>query len=232
MKRDEAIEWLKEMKDTIELYNALSNSYTFDKFPQAIDMAISALEKPNYETDTEVRLVVTDRHKDKVVLFDAFGEEEYLPKCVLEQIRWERDTALETLEDHGIGFGQRADLMSHEEAWSATNRENVQKCVNKSHEKCDLISRAKAIEWLERCAKSDCDDCKYDAMPIEWCSEKMLECVEAIKAEPVSAEPFVRCWACKWFFREYTTDADTGMCDVHGQVMRESDYCSWAERRE
>ena len=43
MTREEAIEWLKTMKDTIELYNDLSKSYTFDKFPQAIDMAISAL---------------------------------------------------------------------------------------------------------------------------------------------------------------------------------------------
>ena len=44
MTREEAIRWLKDMKDTIELYNSLSNSYTFDKFPQALDMAISALK--------------------------------------------------------------------------------------------------------------------------------------------------------------------------------------------
>ena len=43
MTREEATRWLKEMKDTIELYNDLSKSYTFDKYPQAIDMAISAL---------------------------------------------------------------------------------------------------------------------------------------------------------------------------------------------
>ena len=48
MTREEAISWLKEMKDTIELYNDLSKSYTFDKYPQAIDMAISAL---HFEAD-------------------------------------------------------------------------------------------------------------------------------------------------------------------------------------
>jgi hypothetical protein len=45
----------------------------------AHNMAIEALSKPNYESDTEVRLAVTDRNKDKVVLWDAFGEVEYYP---------------------------------------------------------------------------------------------------------------------------------------------------------
>ena len=72
MTREEALQWLKEMKDTIELYNDLSKSYTFDKYPQAIDIAISALS-------------------------------------VIEQTKWERDTALATLEEHGIGLGQRAE---------------------------------------------------------------------------------------------------------------------------
>lgn len=45
----------------------------------AISMAIGALSKPNYESDTEVRLAVTDRNKDKVILWDAFGEVEYYP---------------------------------------------------------------------------------------------------------------------------------------------------------
>lgn len=50
-----------------------------DIWNEALDMAIEALSKPNYETDTEVRLAVTDRNKDKVVLWDAFGEVEYYP---------------------------------------------------------------------------------------------------------------------------------------------------------
>ena len=46
---------------------------------QALNMAIEALSKPNYETDTEVRLAVTNRKKEKVILWDAFGEVEYYP---------------------------------------------------------------------------------------------------------------------------------------------------------
>lgn len=35
--------------------------------------------EPNYETDTEVRLWVTNRKKEKVILWDAFDEVEYYP---------------------------------------------------------------------------------------------------------------------------------------------------------
>jgi hypothetical protein len=30
---------------------------------------------------------------------------------VFEQVKWERDTALKTLEEHGIGLGQKADVV-------------------------------------------------------------------------------------------------------------------------
>ena len=80
MTREEAIFILKE-----DVKNAC-----WPMYQDALDMAISALNATNYETDTEVRLAVTDRHKDKVVLFDAFGEVEYLP----------------------------SEPMSHEEAWA------------------------------------------------------------------------------------------------------------------
>ena len=30
---------------------------------------------------------------------------------VFEQVKWERDTALQTLEEHGIGLGQKADVV-------------------------------------------------------------------------------------------------------------------------
>lgn len=45
-------------------------------------MAIETLSQPNYETDTEVRLAVTNRKKEKVILWDAFGEVEYVPSAV------------------------------------------------------------------------------------------------------------------------------------------------------
>lgn len=74
MTREEAIDNLQDLWN--EVYNEDSDGYDY---AQAIDMAIEALSKPNYETDTEVRLAVTNRNKDKVVLWDAFGEVEYYP---------------------------------------------------------------------------------------------------------------------------------------------------------
>lgn len=47
---------------------------------KAIDMAIEALKANNVETDNIVRISVADRKKDKVILYDAFGENEYYPK--------------------------------------------------------------------------------------------------------------------------------------------------------
>ena len=72
MTRAEAVKCLIYIKQRAMLPNFVDSV-------EAIDMAIEALSKPNYETDTEVRLAVTDRNKDKVVLWDAFGEVEYYP---------------------------------------------------------------------------------------------------------------------------------------------------------
>lgn len=70
MKREEATDVLKTLQGMYRV-----NTYV----AEALDMAIEALSKPNYESDTEVRLACTDRNKDKVVLWDAFGEVEYYP---------------------------------------------------------------------------------------------------------------------------------------------------------
>ena len=40
---------------------------TIKMVEDALDMAIEALSQPNYETDTEVRLAVTNRKKEKVI---------------------------------------------------------------------------------------------------------------------------------------------------------------------
>ena len=195
-------------EEAIQRLNLLKGSFCVDT-ETALDMAISALSKPNYETDTEVRLAVVDRHKDKVVLFDAFGEEEYLPKGVLDQIRWERDTALETLEDHGIGLGQRADLLSHEEAW-------------KRIEQTDLISRADALNL-----SCHLEGRESDNEIIRLCFETY---VNHIKALP-SAEPTViRCKDCKMYDPKYTDreyDCPIGLYAVYG-----NDFCSHAEMAE
>ena len=58
---------------------------------QALNMAIEALSKPNYETDTEVILMVTNRKKEKVVLWDVFGKVEYYPIEALKRGESEKE---------------------------------------------------------------------------------------------------------------------------------------------
>lgn len=69
----------KEAAEMIQDDIRKHHDYLSGKYRKALRMAIEALSKPNYESDTEVRLAVTDRNKDKVVLWDAFGEVEYYP---------------------------------------------------------------------------------------------------------------------------------------------------------
>ena len=86
MTREEAIQWLKEMKDTIELYNDLSKSYTFDKYPQAIDMAISALHfeadcrscmwREKYEEQTEPSDLISHEEAWKQIESDLISRAE------------------------------------------------------------------------------------------------------------------------------------------------------------
>ena len=78
MTREEAISLLHDMKDTYDEIHENTNYEIGYEQMTALDMAIEALSKHNYETDTEVRLAVVNRHKDRVILFDPFGEEEYL----------------------------------------------------------------------------------------------------------------------------------------------------------
>ena len=107
MTRDEAVLVLKwYQKRAVSIY------HNDKEDTEAFDMAISALSKPNYETDTEVRLAVTDRHKDKVVLFDAFGEVEYLPtEPMTHEDAWKRI--------------EQTDLISREDAINAFDENYV-----------------------------------------------------------------------------------------------------------
>lgn len=83
MKREEAINFWKfryeNAKDYTDPHWEAQERREHREYVEALRMAIEALSKPNYESDTEVRLAVTDRNKDKVVLWDAFGEVEYYP---------------------------------------------------------------------------------------------------------------------------------------------------------
>ena len=118
-----------------------------------------------------------------------FGDEEVLEALdvaisalsVIEQTKWERDTALATLEEHGIGLGQRAepkDLISRAEAMNAFERGEVyhadtiadilsdlpscHNCIE-----CESVSAERVGEWIP---KEDyggfdyyqCSNCKED----------------------------------------------------------------------
>ena len=75
MKRKEAKDILYEWQQSMVKHGVPLDTSKV----QALRVAIEVLSKPNYETDTEVRLAVTKRNKEKVVLWDAFGEVEYYP---------------------------------------------------------------------------------------------------------------------------------------------------------
>ena len=62
MERAEAIEQLQNCKDLIKQDG---QDYLDERDFPLLDMAIEALSKPNYETDTEVRLAVTNRKKER-----------------------------------------------------------------------------------------------------------------------------------------------------------------------
>lgn len=135
MTRDEAIERLKNMA---WLYGSNEREQNIE----AIDMAISALSKPNYETDTEVRLVVTDRHKDKVVLCDVFGEVEYLPvNKTISALSTETDTLTATNVEKVQNCGTQ----------NIEKVQNYDKCTDSNHAKVptDLMSHEEAWEQIE-----------------------------------------------------------------------------------
>ena len=144
----------------------------------ALDMAIEALKEAemrekfkgaNLETDTEVRLAVTDRHKDRVILYDAFGEVEYAPIVRCKDCRY-KNAFSDCTNTYGIWDKQVADddfcsraeskadnaenpnLMSHEEAWGQIETHDIRtethECVKETHDS-DLISRADAIERIK-----------------------------------------------------------------------------------
>lgn len=95
MTREEAITLLEEIQKHPPVW-----VWEIEELAKTIDMAIEALSKPNYETDTEVRLAVTDRNKDKVVLWDAFGEVEYYPNGEINCVKCPH--YYETEDDTGV----------------------------------------------------------------------------------------------------------------------------------
>ena len=71
-------------------------------------------------------LIDSDRIQALRVAIEALREPsgETVSKGVYLQTKWERDTALQTLEEHGIGLGQKADRPQGEWNPYYTKREN------------------------------------------------------------------------------------------------------------
>jgi len=149
MTREEAIQRLKANRD----------SFYFPETIEALDMAIEALSKPNYETDTEVRLAVTDRNKDKVILWDAFGEFEYYPIEALQTDAVSRE------DYHNLVTASndidRA-LREYQEAEENGNLVKVVRCKDCRHkEHChETVAHTKDHEGFK----------EHWSEPIEWCS--------------------------------------------------------------
>ena len=163
MTREEAIKHLSEWMDE-KMWRCFG---TIDR--EAISIAIEALSKPNHETDTEVRLAVTNRKKEKVILWDAFGELEYYPiKALSEPINCVKcKHYYETEDDTDVHGYCRMDT---------------------AH--TDLISRADAIEAFglsEKTRKYGGDHSGYDTM-LKYEIQDVLENLPSADAEwiPVS----------------------------------------------
>ena len=233
MTRDEAIDILKGYK-----HYAVGIEHNGESHTKAFDMAITALSKPNYETDTEVRLVVTDRHKDKVVLFDAFGEVEYLPtEPMTHEEAWKqtdlisRDMLVSKLKRRKKFF---IDAWGSFHLLSITDRARVDEldaCIAEitnaptiaekhqlseetpTNTPTDLISRAEAMGAVQ-------DHFNADGFKGYDDGQKMMDRIKALPS--VSAERGT-CYNCEHW------NAETHGCKRNPSVeaWNETDYCSY-----
>lgn len=91
-----------------------------------------------------------------------------------------------------------------------------------------------ALDWLSFCAENDCDDCTNNEKPIEWCSEKMAECVQRVKIAldtPNDVRKVVLCKDCRQR-RVEGKHTHYYYCDFMGSMCGDNEYCSFGERRE
>ena len=163
MDREEAIKILQEEIDgNLELTLREWQERDEQRLFPALRTAIEALSQPNYETDTEVRLAVTNRKKEKVILWDAYGEVEYYPIKALSAEATDLISRADALEQIA-----QAECGLHYEDCEADN------CA------CDYIWRILNIpsadrpsgEWVEKEVMVDEDtDIK------EWQSAKCSVC--------------------------------------------------------
>ena len=107
---------------------------------------------------------------------------------VLDQIKWERDAALATLEEHGIGLGQIAEpqLDVYAQEYKAY-RDKHPYGTDKVTEPSDLISRADLLKKAEKANIT-----KYSTNSVNVISADVVTVENIKKAPSVSAERVIR----------------------------------------
>lgn len=161
MKREEAMLILREFKEFCDSIFSVHSEKS-----RAIDMAIEALSKPNYESDTEVRLAVANRNKDKVILWDAFGEVEYYPNGEINCVHCPR--YYETEDDIGVHShcGSHGRLIDADALIEDFNKLNEWLDIDEEAEIVSLINNAPIVqadrphgEWIDKGDYAVCSKC-------------------------------------------------------------------------
>ena len=227
MTREEAIKWLKDMKDTIELYNSLSNSYTFDKFPQAIDMAISALSAEEnrpikVRDDGTLFVKVLDVSKVERVIIgdDSMAIREDFPKPFSNFIT---ESPNEVVEKDDEVIEKQVTSKLKNPCDSLLTEESADSKEQKS--KLDLISRAEAVDKLREERKWT----EENAIPYEDSDVGVMvgldRAIRILQGVPsVSAERVIRCKDCEY--------KDKPTCpEVDNIWFTDNDFCSWAKMK-
>ena len=216
MTREEAIQWLKEMKDTIELYNDLSKSYTFDKYPQAIDMAISAL---HFEADCR-SCMWREKYEEQTEPSDLISHEE----------------AWNTIESDLISRADAIKELKHLLYETAmNNKDNADIYVDIAENRIDI--------WLNLVPSADIPTEDYSDLPdiprayYEKIVGNMSHEINMLKQQledrlSVSAERVVRCKDCE-YFKKIAEKSDSGLChrDIVASAWKENGYCSRAKMK-
>ena len=225
MTREEALQWLKEMKDTIELYNALSNSYTFDKFPQAIDMAISALQEESrpikVRNDGTLFIKVLDVSKVERVIIgdDTTALRHDFPKPFSNYIT-ESPNEVDEKNDEVIKSVRCKNC-----EWFKNCEYFEKPPCTKQTEPSDLISRAEALMELNGACSNWQDDAKVAEI-----IHNLPSCHNCIECESVSAERVVRCKDCEYRYEEGDC-THYYWCRINDRPIDDDNFCSWAKMK-
>lgn len=194
---------------------------------QALNMAIEALSQPNYETDTEVRLAVTNRKKEKVILCDAYGEVEYYPiEALSADVEIPSDKTVVHIETYRRLYEKYVGLKN--------NAVKVVKCKNCRHRSYDKYNDCYMCDRHEYGESFEDDDYCSWGERAEQTEEYEHATLVDIK-EPLKVA-VVRCKDCRWYEQKQKNlpyNVSKRYCNRSCVLAtKENDFCSYGERRE